>query len=128
MSGPDSAEPPVRRQTQLVLTRLEWRSVVLLSLLLSVCAGVALLVATVVLYAVLTQLGVVGSVNAIATELALTSDGRPLLSVGTVLGWAALGAATTVVAITALAALLAALLNLATRVTGGAQVTLSERR
>ncbi len=128
MTAPDPAEPPARRQTQLVLTRLEWRSVVLLSLLLSACAGVALLVATAVLYAVLTQLGVVGSVNAVAAELGLTSDGRPLLSVGAVLGWAALGALAAVVAVTALAALLAALLNLATRVTGGVQVTLSERR
>ncbi len=131
MTGPDPADPPgapVRRQARLALARLGWRSVLLMSLLLSVFAGVALLVATAVLYAVLAQLGVVGSVNAIAAELGLTSGGRPLLSAGAVLGWAATAAAVAAVAITALAALLAALLNLATRFTGGVQVTLSERR
>lgn len=119
--------PAARRRARLVLTRVDPWSVFLLSLILSVFLGVVLLVAVAALHALLSNLGVLSTLDRFATELELIDDGQQLLSSSRVLGIAAVVAAVDVVLLTVLGTLFAFLHNLCASLTGGVEVTLSER-
>lgn len=116
--------PPRARRARLSLRRLDPWSVFLTSLMLSLCLGVMTIVGAVVLYAVLSALGVPDSVNKLVETL---QGGAPVLTAGRFLGGAALLAAVNVVLLSVLATLWALLYNLVATFTGGLEVTLTER-
>ena len=118
---------PGRRRARLGLTRVDPWSVFVLSLVVSLFLGVVLLVAVAVLYALLDGLGVLSSVDSLAQELDLIADGQPLFGLGRVLGLTAVIAAVDIVLLTVLATLAAFLYNLCAALTGGIEVTLTER-
>lgn len=116
-----------RRRARLGLTRVDPWSVLLISFVLALFVGIVLLVAVAVLYAMLDGLGVLSSVDALAQELDLVAEGQPLLGFSRVLGVTAVIAAVDVVLLTVLATLGAFLYNLCASLTGGVEVTLTER-
>lgn len=118
---------PGRRRARLALTRVDPKSVFVTSLVISLFLGVVLLVAVAVLYALLSGLGVLSSVNSLAQELDLVGDGQPLLGLGRTLGLTAVIAAVDIFLLTILATLSAFLYNLCAALTGGIEVTLTER-
>jgi hypothetical protein len=99
--------------------------VFLFSLLASVFAGVALVVAVGALFAALNTLGVVVSVNELVGEV--TGGGEPLLTATRIVGGALVLAAANVVLLTLLATLGSLLYNLCASFSGGIEVTLGER-
>lgn len=113
------------RKARLALKRIDPWSVFLFSLLASIFAGVALVVAVAVLYTILSGLGVVASINELVGEV--SGDGVPLFTAGRFLGGAAVLAAINVVLLTLIATLGALLYNLCASFTGGIEVTLGER-
>lgn len=133
--GPDRRSPgaapsrPVTRPVQrsrrarLSLRRIDPWSVFVLSLLVSLFLGVVTIVAGLVLYNVLDQLGVPKSVNTAVTDV---KGGAPPFTSSRFVGLAALLAAVNVVLLTALATFGALLYNLCASFTGGIEVTLAE--
>ncbi len=95
----------------------------MLSLLVSLFLGVVTIVAGVVLYNVLDQLGVLKSVNTAVTDV---RGGAPPLTSSRFIGLAALLAAVNVVLITGFAVFGALLYNVCASFTGGIEVTLAE--
>ncbi len=122
-----AGRPPAgrTRKARLALKRIDPWSVFLFSLLASVFAGIALVVAIAVLYAILNGLGVVASVNELVGEV--TGNGDPLFTTTRFVGGAVVLAAVNVVLLTLLATLSALLYNLCASFTGGIAVTLGER-
>lgn len=124
--------PPLTRQTaplrgrraRLAVRRFDPWSVFVVSLLLSLFLAVVTIVAAVVLYAVLSVLGVPESVNTAVSDV---NGGGPLLTRGRFVGIGALVAAANVVLLTALATLGALLYNICASFTGGVELTLAER-
>jgi hypothetical protein len=106
-------------------------SVFLFSIVGSIFLGIALFVAVAILYAVLSKLGVVHSLNKligdVTAEPGTTATPSSFFSAGKVMTFAGLVAALDVVLITALATLGAFLYNLCAALTGGVEVTLSDR-
>lgn len=113
------------RKARLALKRIDPWSVFLFSLLASVFAGVALVVAVALLYAMLNRLGVVASVNELVGEV--TGDGDPLFTTARFVGSAVVLALVNIVLLTLIATLSALLYNLCASFTGGIEVTLGER-
>ena len=113
------------RRARLALKRIDPWSVFLFSLLASLFAGVALVVAVGALYTILSSLGVVTSVNELFGEV--TGEGKPLFTASRFVGGAAILAAVNVVLLTLLATLGALLYNVCASFTGGIEVTLGER-
>jgi hypothetical protein len=128
-----AARPQARRprRASLVLRRIDPWSVFLFSLVASVCLGIVLIVAVTTLYAVLSSLGVLSSVNNVLGEVLGGNNpgdvAAPVFTAGRVLGGAAVLAAVDVVLLTVLATLGALLYNLCASLTGGIEVQLSER-
>lgn len=124
--GPRPAGP--NRRAKLALQRIDPWSVFLYSLVASIFLGVALVVAVAALYAVLSNLGVLQTVNELFLELSGGDAGAtPLFTTGRFVGGAAVLAAVNVVLITLLATLGALLYNLCASFTGGIEVTLGDR-
>lgn len=130
----DGRSAPARgrgRRARLALRRIDPWSVFLFSFLGSLCLGVVLLVAVGALYAMLSSLGVVGSINDVVGEV--TGGGpdsgpvAPLLTAGRALSAAGVLALIDVVLLTALATLGALLYNLCASLTGGIEVTLTAK-
>jgi len=116
---------PVRgRRARLTLKRLDPWSVFVTTLLLSLFVAVMTIVASVVLFVVLDALGVPERVNEAVTDV---NGSGPLLTMGRFVGFGSLIAAANVVLMTLLATVLSMLYNLSTALTGGLEVTLSER-
>ena len=113
------------RKVRLALKRVDPWSVFVFSLLASVFAGLAVIVAVAALYSLLGSLGVVDSVNELVGEV--TGDGTPLITASRFLGGAAVLAAINVVLLTLLATLSALLYNVCASFTGGIELTLGER-
>lgn len=116
--------PGKGRKARLALRRLDPWSVFVTSLLLSLFLAVVTIVAAVVLYGVLSQLGVPDSINKSVTDV---KGGAAVLTRGRFIGGAALLAAINVVLLTALATLGALLYNVCASFTGGLELTLAER-
>ncbi len=121
------ARPGARRRARLAVSRVDPWSVFVLSLVVSICLGVVLVVALVVLYSLLDGLGVLGSVNTFAADLGFISQGDALVGLGQVVGVGLVLAVVDVVLLTVLATLYAFLYNLCASLTGGVEVTLTER-
>ncbi|MCW2543062.1 MAG: hypothetical protein JWM40_614 [Frankiales bacterium] len=123
-----SAESLARRlagsRTSLVVRRIEPWSVFVMSLLLSLFLAVMTVVAALVLYLVLNQLGVPASINHNVNDV---KGGGDVLTMGRFMGGAALLAAANVVFLTAAATLAAVLYNLCATFSGGVDVSLSDR-
>jgi hypothetical protein len=116
---------PVRgRRAKLAVRRLDPWSVFVVSLLLSLFLAVVTIVASLVLYAILSALGVPGSVNDAISEV---NGSGPLLTKGRFIGFASLVAAANVVLLTVLSTVGAMLYNVCATFTGGVELTLAER-
>lgn len=130
---PAATSRPVTRprRARLVLKRVDPWSVFLYSVVSSIFLGVALVVASVLLYAVLSKLGVLSSLNKligdVTAEPGTTAAPSHYFSFGKVLTFSVLLAAVNVVLLTALATLSAFLYNLCAALTGGIEVTLSDQ-
>lgn len=124
---PAPARAATKRRARLAVSRVDPWSVFVLSLLVSLFLGVVLIVAVFVLYSVLDSLGVLSSVTTFAQDLQIIGADQSLVSLGRVLGVAAVLAAVDVVLLTALATLAAFLYNLCASITGGFEVVLAER-
>jgi hypothetical protein len=94
------------------------------SLLLSLFLAVVTIVASIVLYLLLSALGVPDSINQAVSDV---NGGGPLLTQGRFIGFGALVAAANVVLITLFATLGAMLYNICAPLTGGVELTLAER-
>jgi hypothetical protein len=125
--SPAAAKAPAgkTRKARLALKRIDPWSVFLFSLLASVFAGIALIVAVFALFSVLQAMGVVTSVNELVTEV--TGDGPPLLTTSRMVFGASILATANVVLLTLLATLGALLYNVCASFTGGIELTLGER-
>ena len=119
-----SLRPVKSRRARLTLRRLDPWSVFVMSLLLSLFLAVVTIVAAVVLYTVMDQLGIPKSINKAVTDV---QGGSDVLTRGRFIGGAALLAAADVVLLTAFATLGSLLYNLTASFTGGLEVTLAER-
>jgi hypothetical protein len=95
-----------------------------MTLMLSLFLAVVTIVASLVLYGVLSALGVPDSINDGSSEFL---GGGDLLTKGRFVGFGALIAAANVVLLTAFATLGAMLYNVCATFTGGVEVTLAER-
>jgi hypothetical protein len=119
------------RKARLVVKRVDPWSVFLYSVVASIFIGIATVVAVGFLYAVLSKLGVLSSINTLIGDVTAdpgaTAAPSHLFSVGKVMTFATLIAALDVVLITALATLGAFLYNLCAALTGGIEVTLSDQ-
>jgi hypothetical protein len=118
------AAPARGRRARLAIRRFDPWSVFVVSLLLSLFLAVVTIVASVVLYLLLSALGVPDSVNEAVTDV---NGGGPLLTQGRFIGFGALVAAANVVLITVFATLGAMLYNICATFTGGVELTLAER-
>jgi hypothetical protein len=123
--------PGGRRRARLAVQRLDPWSVFLFSLVASICLGVVLFVAVAALYAAMSSLGVLDSLNDVLGEVAGTGADaevvNPVITPSLVLGATAVLAAINVVLLTALATLGALIYNLCASLTGGIEVQLGER-
>ena len=118
------AAPARGRRARLSLKRLDPWSVFVTTLLLSLFLAVMTIVASVVLFGVVSVLGIPDRVNEAVTDV---NGSGPLLTLGRFVGFGALIAAANVVLLTLLATIGAMLYNLSTTLTGGLEVTLAER-
>jgi hypothetical protein len=116
--------PSRGRRAKLTVRRLDPWTVFVVSLMLSLFLAVVTIVASLVLYAVLSALGVPGSINDAFSEV---NGSGPLLTKGRFIGFASLVAAANVVLLTVLSTVGAMLYNLCATFTGGVEVTLAER-
>jgi hypothetical protein len=118
------------RHAHLYLTRLDPWSVMKSAFMLSIAIAIVLIVATLVLWLMLTASGTLSSltktVNDIAGSGASSIDITSMLSFGRVMGITVIVSMMEVVLVSALATLFAYLYNLAVGITGGLQVTLTE--
>lgn len=118
------------RHAHLYLTRLDPWSVMKNAFMLSIAIAIVLVVATLVLWLMLTASGTLSSltrtVNDVAGSGASAVDVGGFLSFGRVFGVTTMLALLEVVLVSALATLFAYLYNLAVGITGGLQVTLTE--
>jgi len=116
---------PVRgRKARLTLRRVDPWSAFVMSLMLSLFLAVVTIVASLVLYAALSVLGVPDSIN--ESVSGFRGDGD-LLTKGRFVGFGALIAAANVVLLTAMATLGAMLYNVCATFMGGVEITLAER-
>ena len=126
-SGSTSPPPGAPRRVRLTVARVDPWSVMKLSFLLSVALGIALVVASGVLWTILDGMGVYADINRVTTEiLAQPFDVLEYVGFGKVLSLATVIAVVDVVLITALATLGAFLYNVASTLVGGLHVTLSD--
>lgn len=131
VSASDKAVPQrTIRHAHLYLTRLDPWSVMKNAFMLSIAIAIVMVVATLVLWLMLTASGTLSSltrtVNDVAGSGASAVDLGGFLSFGRVLGITTMLALMEVVLVSALATLFAYLYNLAVGITGGLQVTLTE--
>ena len=120
--------PPGPRRVRLTVSRVDPWSVMKLAFLLSVAIGIALVVATAVLWSVLDGMGVYADVNRVVSEI--LAD--PGFDIHEYIGFSRVVSLVTVIAVvdvvlaTAIATLVAFLYNLASALVGGLHVTLSD--
>ena len=113
------------------MRRVDPWSVFTYSVVASIFLGLALIIALLTLYLVLSALGVTSSVNSLIGDVTSNpgeaANPSGVFSFGAVLGFSVVVAAVNVVVLTALATLGAFLYNLVAQLTGGIEVTLGDR-
>ena len=109
------------KQVRLKLVYIDFWSAVKLSFLISVCLAVVTVVATFLIYTVLTQTGVLNSVNELFVDIAGSEqfDLFALLGLPQVMSVAVVVAILNIVVGTALGAVAALIYNLTVKITGG---------
>lgn len=122
-----SAGRSTRRRARLNVRRVAPWSVFVLSFVVSLFLGLALLVAVAVLYSVLDGLGVLTSVDRFARELKVIDAGTSIVERDRVLLVTAVVAGIDVLLLTLLGTLMALLYNVCASFTGGFEVTLAEK-
>ncbi|MWB97452.1 DUF3566 domain-containing protein [Agromyces seonyuensis] len=115
-----SSKRPPAKQVRLRLVYVDFWSAVKLSFLVAVCVAVVSVVATFLVYSVLSSTGVFDEVNQLIQDVAgAGNDLMSFLSMGNVMGFAFISALVNLVVITALGAIVALLYNLSVKITGG---------
>jgi hypothetical protein len=130
-SGPDMAASQAGgpRTARLTIASVDPWSVLKLSFLLSVALGIALVVASIVLWSVLNGMGVFESVNSVLGDISGSNDAFDIyqyVGFGRVVSLSVVIGAVNVILITALATISAFLYNLGAGLVGGLHVTLSD--
>ncbi|PRX99582.1 DUF3566 domain-containing protein [Allonocardiopsis opalescens] len=128
-----AARPPAKgvRKAHLTLSRVEPWSVMKFSFVISLVCFIILFVAVVVIYLILSGLGVFDALIDTLTQLGNEDGGTDFdpsswFSPGTILGYSGLIGALNVILITALCTVGAMLYNIAADLVGGVDMTLSE--
>lgn len=118
------------RHAHLYLTRIDPWSVMKNAFMLSIAVAIVLIVATMILWLMLTASGTLAALTRTVDDLAGSGasaiDLTGVLSFGRVLSTITVIAIMEVILVSALATLFAYLYNLAVAITGGLQVTLTE--
>ncbi|TNY37862.1 DUF3566 domain-containing protein [Thermomonospora catenispora] len=120
------------RRAQLQLARLEPWSVMKFSFVMSLVAFLVLLVAVIVLYTILSGLGVFDAISETVNDLTSDQDSTDGVNAGSwfgfwrILGYTILVGALNVLLITALCTVGSVIYNLAADLVGGVEVTLKE--
>ncbi|PRY11426.1 DUF3566 domain-containing protein [Kineococcus rhizosphaerae] len=126
---PRNGVDAVPRRVRLTLARVDPWSVTKLSFLLSVAVGIALVVATSVIWSVLDGMGVFTDLNGLLKDVIGTEVKFDLLDYvgfGKVISLATVIAVVDVVLLTALSTIVAFLYNVSSALVGGLHVTLSD--
>ena len=119
----------VPRRVRLTLARVDPWSVTKLSFLLSVAVGIALVVATAVIWSVLDGMGVFTDLNGLLKDVVgneVDFDLLDYVGFGKVISLATVIAVVDVVLLTALSTIVAFLYNVSSALVGGLHVTLSD--
>jgi len=118
------------RQARLYLTRLDPWTVMKTAFVLSIGLAIVMIVATFLLWMLLSATGTFDSINSTISDLGGSGstgvDVAGFLSFGRIMGFALLLAAFEIVLTSALATVTAAIYNITVGFTGGVEVTLSE--
>lgn len=126
---PRSGVDSVPRRVRLTLARVDPWSVTKLSFLLSVAVGIALVVATAVIWSVLNGMGVFTDLNGLLKDVVgneVDFDLLDYVGFGKVISLATVIAVVDVVLLTALSTIIAFLYNVSSALVGGLHVTLSD--
>ncbi|NQU37452.1 MAG: DUF3566 domain-containing protein [Actinobacteria bacterium] len=134
MSGTDTQSAPKvgagSRQARLYLTRLDPWTVMKTAFVLSIGLAIVMVVATFLLWMLLSVTGTFDSINSTISDLGGSGstgvDVAGVLSFGRIMGFALLLSAFEIVLTSALATVTAAIYNITVGFTGGVEVTLSE--
>ena len=118
------------RRIRLTVSRIDPWSTTKIAFLLSVAIGIAMVVATAVLWTILSGMGVFTKVNSMIGEV-IQEGGRPFdimdfVGFGRIISLAIVFAVFDVILMTALATLAAFLYNVSSSLVGGVQVTLTD--
>ena len=128
-SHPRNGVDAVPRRVRLTLARVDPWSVTKLSFLLSVAVGIALVVATAVVWSVLDGMGVFADLDGLLTDVVgneVDFDLLDYVGFGKVISLATVIAVVDVVLLTALSTIVAFLYNVSSALVGGLHVTLSD--
>ena len=126
---PGRPAPGAPRRVRLLVSRVDPWSVMKLSFLLSVAIGIAMVVASGVLWTVLDGMGVFSDINDLVAQIMGSSgafDINDFVGFGKVLSIGTVLAVVNVVLLTALSTLGAFLYNIAASLVGGLHLTLSD--
>jgi hypothetical protein len=128
---PSAADAAAPRVARLTIASIDPFSALKLSFLLSVAAGIALVIAVVVLWLVLDSIGVFDQLNDVLGDLGLNTTTKKFdiykyVGLGKVLSISIVIAVINAAILTALATLSAFLYNLSAGLVGGVRVTLSD--
>ncbi|HEX6955586.1 MULTISPECIES: DUF3566 domain-containing protein [unclassified Agromyces] len=111
---------PPGKQVRLRLVYIDFWSAVKLSFLVAVCLAVVNIVASFLVFTVLSSTGIFEQVNSLVQDVAgAGTDLRTFFSLGNVMGFAVIVSLLNLVVTTALGAVIAVLYNLSVKITGG---------
>ena len=115
-----SNRKPPGKQVRLRLVYIGFWSAVKLSFLVAVCLAVVNIVASFLVFTVLSSTGIFEQVNSLVQDVAgAGTDLRTFFSLGNVMGFAVIVSLLNLVVTTALGAVVAVLYNLSVKITGG---------
>ena len=119
LAGKSNRKPPAK-QVRLRLVYIDFWSAVKLSFLVAVCLAVVNLVASFLVFTVLSSTGIFEQVNSLVQDVAgAGTDLRTFFSLGNVMGFAVIVSLLNLVVTTALGAVVAVLYNHSVKITGG---------
>ncbi|WP_394553737.1 DUF3566 domain-containing protein [Agromyces sp. MMS24-JH15] len=111
---------PPAKQVRLRLVYVDFWSALKLSFLIAVCLAVVNIVATFLVYTVLSSTGIFENVNSLVKDVAGSgTDLLAIFSLGNVMGFAIVVSLINLVVTTVLGAIVAVLYNLSVKITGG---------